>query len=130
MNPPTEWAVQRRAMRRFSLALIGLLVVLIVGSAGYRWLEGMDFLDDVTHAGGLELLLEQVHLAPTSALVGQTLAQAQLRERFGVTVLACRLPDGCVNTNLEPNTVLQAESDVIALGTREQLQAVMKLARE
>lgn len=88
-----------------------------------------DFLDDVTHAGGLELLLEQVHLAPTSALVGQTLAQAQLRERFGVTVLACRLPDGCVNTNLEPNTVLQAESDVIALGTREQLQAVIKLAR-
>ena len=36
-----------------------------------------NFLDEITHATGLELLTEQVPLKPTSPLVGKTLAQAQ-----------------------------------------------------
>ncbi|MBI4673322.1 MAG: TrkA C-terminal domain-containing protein [Chloroflexi bacterium] len=31
-----------------------------------------------------------MELAPASPLVGQTIAQAALRERYGVTILACR----------------------------------------
>lgn len=88
-----------------------------------------DFLDEVTHTGGMEWVLEQVHVAPTSTLVGQTLTHSQLRDQYGVTVLACRLPSGQVNRNPSPDTVLQSEMDIIVLGTPEQLQTVIKLAR-
>ncbi|MEW5977834.1 MAG: NAD-binding protein [Acidobacteriota bacterium] len=88
-----------------------------------------DFLDEVSHSSGMELLLEQIHLAPTSPLVGQTLAQAQLGSRLGVTVLACKLPEQQLNTRPSADTVLKANAKIIVLGTRDQLQAVMHLAR-
>lgn len=80
-----------------------------------------DFLDEVAHAGGLELILEQIRLLPASSLVGQTLAQAQIRNRLGVTILACKMPDEKLDTNPGTNTLLQANSQIIVLGTREQL---------
>ncbi|MBI5649749.1 MAG: NAD-binding protein [Chloroflexi bacterium] len=87
------------------------------------------FLDQVAHAGGLDFLLEQVRLASGSSLVGQTLAQAQLQNRFGITVLACRDANGNWNASPGAETVLGADAEIIALGTREQLQELMKLAR-
>ena len=89
-----------------------------------------DFLDDIAHAGGMELLLEQVQLMPASPLVGKTLSQAQLPSKLGITVVACKLPNGQLNMRIGPDTVLQANARLIALGTREQLQALIKLAQE
>jgi voltage-gated potassium channel len=87
------------------------------------------FLDQVAHAGGLDFLLEQVRLAPGSSLVGQSLAQAQLQNRFGITVLACRDVNGNWNASPGAETVLCADAEIIALGTREQMQELMRLAR-
>jgi len=87
-----------------------------------------DFLDEVSHASGLELLLEQVRLAPSSSLVGKTLAQAEFGSRLGITVVACKLPGQQINSRPAADTVLQAHTQLIALGTREQLQALMKVA--
>lgn len=89
-----------------------------------------DFLDQVTHTGGLELVLEQVRIAPTSSLVGQTLSEAQQRHQLGITVLACRLPGDHINTKPGAETVLRANAQIVALGTREQLQAMIRLAQE
>ena len=91
--------------------------------------EVADFLDDVAHAGGMELLLEQVQLMPASPLVGKTLSQAQLPGKLGITVVACKLPNGQLNMRIRPDTVLQANAQLIALGTREQLQAFIKQAQ-
>ena len=88
-----------------------------------------DFLDDIAHAGGMELLLEQVQLMPASPLVGKTLSQAQLPSKLGITVVACKLPNGQLNMRIGPDTVLQENARLIALGTREQLQALIKLAQ-
>lgn len=88
-----------------------------------------DFLDDIAHAGGMELLLEQVQLMPASPLVGKTLSQAQLPSKLGITVVACKLPNGQLNMRIGPDTVLQENTRLIALGTREQLQALIKLAQ-
>lgn len=88
-----------------------------------------NFLDEVSHASELELLLEQVHLMPASLLVGQTLAQAQLRNKLGITVVACKLPDEKPNTKPGPETILHANEQIIALGTREQLHKLKKLAQ-
>jgi len=52
-----------------------------------------EFRDEVMRAGKLELLLEQIDIPTDSPLLGRTFAEADLRRRTGVTVLACRLPD-------------------------------------
>ena len=88
-----------------------------------------DFLDEVAHTGGLELLLEQVQLLPPSPLVGQTLAQAQLPDRLGVTVLAYKPPDSRLNPRPGADTVLQANAHIVVLGTPEQLQELTKLVK-
>ena len=88
-----------------------------------------DFLDEIAHTSGLELLLEQVELMPTSPLVGQTLAQAQLPRKLGITVVACKYPDGQQNIRPGPDTVLHANAQIIVLGTPDQLQALIKLAQ-
>ncbi|NTU84241.1 MAG: potassium channel protein [Chloroflexales bacterium] len=88
-----------------------------------------DFLDEVMHAGNLELLIDQVDLCPGAALAGQTLGAANLRSRLGITVLALRVPGGRFNTSPGANTLLEPGLSLIALGTPEQLQALAALAR-
>ena len=87
-----------------------------------------EFLDEVAHVGNEELLIEQVTIAPSSSLAGKTLAQAQLTERVGVTLLACKMPNA--PTRITPNAemILQANMQILALGSPEQLQALLKLA--
>jgi voltage-gated potassium channel len=89
--------------------------------------EVANFLDEVAHSSGLELFLEQFRLSPTSPLVGQTLEQSRWRARFGVTVLACKLADGRINTSPQADTVLTAAMKMIVLGTREQLRGLTEL---
>jgi voltage-gated potassium channel len=88
-----------------------------------------DFLDEVVHAGGLELFLEEVHVEPGSELAGKTISEAQMRNQLGVTVLACRTQEGKFDTRVGPDTILQPGGLLIVLGTREQLHEMMKLAQ-
>lgn len=87
-----------------------------------------DFIDVVSSASGLELFVEQVHIAPTSALVGQTLAEAELGSTLGVSVLACHLPNGQLMMRPDLETVLRPHTELVVLGTSDQLQALMRLS--
>lgn len=86
------------------------------------------FLDEVVHSAGVELLMEQLTLPAESALVGQTLAEAQLRTQTGVTVLACFQSGERVTSAPQANTPLQPGTNLVLLGTREQLWAFEQLA--
>lgn len=88
-----------------------------------------DFLDEVVHAGGLELFLEEVHVQPGSELAGKTISEAQVRNQIGVTVLACRTQAGEFDTRIGPETTLQPGGLLIVLGTREQLRDMIRLAQ-
>ena len=88
-----------------------------------------DFLDEVSHTSGLELVLEQIQISPTSPLVGLPLAAAQARHDFDVTVLACKHADGRWNTRPHSETVVQPACQMIALGTLPQLQKLIALAQ-
>ena len=88
-----------------------------------------DFLDEVSHTSGLELVLEQIQIAPTSPLAGLALAVAQARHDFEVTVLACKHADGQWNTRPHSETVVQPGCQLIALGTLPNLQKLLALAR-
>jgi voltage-gated potassium channel len=87
-----------------------------------------DFLEEVVHAGGLELFLEEVHIDSASPFVGQSISEAQVRSQTGVTVLACRTLTGEFDTRLGPDTILQPGGVLIVLGTRDQLREIMKIA--
>ena len=87
-----------------------------------------DFLDEVMHAGTLELLLEQAVIPDGSPLVGKTLAEADLRRLTGVTVLACRLPDAKLVHAPQPDTHLGPGARLVVLGTREQLDGFNRMA--
>lgn len=88
-----------------------------------------DFLDEVVHAGGLELFLEEVHIQPGSELADKTISEAQVRNQIGVTVLACRTQAGEFDTRIGPETTLQPGGLLIVLGTREQLRDMIRLAQ-
>ena len=88
-----------------------------------------DFMDEVVHAGGLELFLEEVHVQPGSELAGKTISEAQVRNQIGVTVLACRTQAGEFDTRIGPETTLQPGGLLIVLGTREQLRDMIRLAQ-
>ena len=88
-----------------------------------------DFLDEVSHTSGLELVLEQIQIAATSPIVGLPLAEAQARHDFEVTVLACKHADGQWNTRPHSETVILPGSQMLALGTLPQLQKLLALAQ-
>lgn len=83
-----------------------------------------EFLDVVMHDEHLEYRLEEVPVSRDSPIAGKTLAEAHLRDRTGATLLALRAPDGSFLTNPTSQTVLDAKSTLIAIGTDEQLHAL------
>ena len=87
-----------------------------------------DFLDEVAHAGGMELLLEQIHISPESPFAGKTLLEMNVRSTMGITVLACRHTDGRFETHPGPETMIEPDSIVLVLGTRDQLQDMKRFA--
>ena len=86
-----------------------------------------EFLEGVMQMGDVELLLEQVSIPDASPLEGKTLAQAEIRARTGVTILACTSGGRMVHAP-GANQRLVAGTRMIALGTRDQLNAFDKLA--
>jgi len=82
----------------------------------------VDFLDFSMGAGktpGLEL--EQVLLAPSSPLVGSTLAEADLRRRCGIGVVAVQRGP-TLFPNPEPNLALHEGDVLVVLGVRDHLE--------
>jgi voltage-gated potassium channel len=88
-----------------------------------------DFLDEVVHAGGLEMILEEVYIESGSEFAGKTVAESQIRNQLGITILACRVQEGDFDTRVGPETILQPGGVLIVLGTPKQLSQMMKFAR-
>ena len=86
------------------------------------------FLDTALHSQDLELWLEEIVVAPTSPLVGQTMAEANIRAQTGANVLAVirgaehRVVDWSPELRLEANDIL------IVLGKPSQLETLAELA--
>lgn len=88
----------------------------------------VDFLEVVMHDGSLEFRLEEVAVPDGSPLAGASLRAAHIRESTGALILAMRQPDGRFMTNPAPETVIEPEHILIAIGTAAQLSALAELA--
>lgn len=87
-----------------------------------------DFLDVVTLDGGRELWMEELVISPNSVLVGQTLAEAEIRKRTNVLLIAILRQDSGATVNPTGDTRLEAGDELILLGTRDQLATLEMLA--
>jgi len=82
----------------------------------------VDFVELATSSENLDLTLEQVHLGDRSPLVGRSLLDAGLRQKYGVVVVGIRRADGKMDFNPAPETSMRSGDDLVVLGRTESLR--------
>jgi voltage-gated potassium channel len=82
----------------------------------------VDFVTLATSSDNMELNLEQVHLDDRSPLVGRTLLEAGLRQKYGVVVVGIRRRDGQMDFNPAPDASMRAGDDLVVLGRADSLR--------
>jgi voltage-gated potassium channel len=86
-----------------------------------------EFLDVVMHEEALEFRIEQVHISAGSALTGRSLQEAALDKSTGALLLAIRGgAAGAFQANPTPDSRLEPDTILIALGTPGQLAALRR----
>jgi voltage-gated potassium channel len=88
-----------------------------------------DFFDVVTLDNGQELWLEELVLAAESPLCNQSIGEADIRRKTGVTIVAVIRHEGQSTITPKTNTRLESGDQLIMLGTRDQINSLEELAR-
>jgi voltage-gated potassium channel len=83
----------------------------------------VDFVKLATQAGSLELAMEQIVVASAS-LVGKSLAESNLRQRFGVIVVGIQRASGKMEFNPSPDAAMQQGDQLVVLGRPESLKGL------
>lgn len=93
----------------------------------------ISFLDVVTLGEGISLRLEEVPVAEHSPLAGKGLAEARIRERTGLIVIAIKHHDESHQTgfayNPGPEESIRPLDTLIVLGEQEQVERLRSIAR-
>jgi len=88
----------------------------------------VDFVQLATSSENLELTMEQVRLEPASELIGRTILDANLRQRFRVIVVAIQRANGHMEFNPSPESVMHAGDHLVVLGPPDHLRRLEALA--
>lgn len=88
----------------------------------------VDFIEQATGAGHLELQIEQTLIQPGSKLAGLTLHASGLRQDLGVIVVAIQKENGQLVANPPGDAVITPGDTLITLGARQSLDRVAILA--
>jgi len=86
------------------------------------------FLDEMIRATGQTLRLEETTLGERSALIGQTLAEANLGQRTGLLVVAIKSSQGKYQFNPRGETALQRGDTLIVMGAPEQVAILRQIS--
>jgi voltage-gated potassium channel len=89
----------------------------------------LDFIELATRRGHLELQIEETRVGAGSSLAGGTLGASRVSADLGVIVLALKSRDGRMVVNPPPDTRLEVDDTLVALGNRQQLDRLDALAR-
>lgn len=91
----------------------------------------ISFLDIITHAGDVDLDLEDVYIQEDSYIVGKTLKEAKIPDKTGLTVLAVKKrKTQKMSFNPNPNEVFEKDDILLVLGTETQINELRKLAND
>jgi voltage-gated potassium channel len=86
-----------------------------------------EFVDVVMHDRGIEFRLEEIPVPEGSPIEGCSIREAHVRDRTGALVLALRDRRGTFTTNPPPETVVNADQIIIAIGTPGDLEKLQHL---
>jgi voltage-gated potassium channel len=84
----------------------------------------VQFLDFTTKDIGMDIAIEQVRVAESSAVVGKTIKEMQLGRDFGVIVMAIRKLDGEMIFNPTADTAVATGDHLIVMGKQEKLNTL------
>ena len=82
----------------------------------------VDFMTLATSSDNLELAMEEIPVNPQSSLVEKSLLDANLRQRFGVIVVAIQREDRRMEFNPEPDTTIRTGDKLVVLGRPNSLR--------
>jgi voltage-gated potassium channel len=88
----------------------------------------MDFLELATRTEHVALQIEETQVSPKSRLVGTALHQSRLRQDLGVIIVAIKKKSGKMVFNPPPEAVLEEGDILVAIGDRDHLDQLEKLA--
>ena len=80
----------------------------------------VDFIDSVLHEPVHDLELEDVMVTASSLRAGKSVEEGEKLNR--VTILALRRKDSALVPKTEAETIIEPEDELVAIGTREQLE--------
>jgi voltage-gated potassium channel len=88
----------------------------------------VDFVQLATSSENLDLTMEQVRLVEGSDLVGRSVVDANLRQRFQAIVVAIQRADGRMEFNPSSDTVMNGGDQLVVLGPPDSLRQLEALA--
>ena len=86
----------------------------------------VDFIDQTMMRSELGLQMEEAVISEQSALNGKTVMSSQLRQDYGVIIVAIKRSGGAMVFNPGPNEVFQAGDVIVFIGQREKLLAMIR----
>jgi voltage-gated potassium channel len=113
------------------------VVISPYASAGHRIAQSflrpnvLDFLDIATaRAGKLEMVIEEIRVAPHSPLASTTVGTSGIHHQFGIMILAIRGPGGEIRFNPRADVAICAGDYLIAMGEPGQMSKLEDLAAQ
>ena len=82
----------------------------------------VDFMHLATSSDRLDLAAEQIEVNDGSPFVGRTIKEANLRQEFGVIVVAIKRKAGNMEFNPPPEAMLADRDQLVVLGNADQLK--------
>lgn len=89
-----------------------------------------DFLDLTVHDKDIELKMEELQVKDQSGLAGVNLVESGIRQDLNIIIVAIRKGDGEMTFNPSSLTKIEAGDTLIALGNKDDLEALAKLLSE
>ncbi|MGB3682158.1 MAG: potassium channel protein [Rubrobacteraceae bacterium] len=87
----------------------------------------MDFLDVISHGGGIEFQLEEFVVPEESHLADHSISRLDISKQTGARILAIRRDGGKFNTNPSGKDSITSGDTLIVLGTQEQIKSLERL---
>jgi voltage-gated potassium channel len=89
----------------------------------------VDFVSLATSADNLELAMEQIAIGPSADFAGKSLAEANVRQRYGVIVVGILRKDGQMEFNPASDAVMHVGDQLVVLGRTSSLKDMEAVAQ-
>jgi len=87
----------------------------------------LDFLENIIQNKEMDLVLDEISIAPRAKIVGTTLATSGLRKDFNIIILAIKSATGYMEFNPSYDTEIKAGDTLVILGRGDDLEQLSEI---